>query len=152
MATEKSKQRKEWLEKSGLLIEALPFMRLYSNCTIVIKYGGHAMGSETLASEFAHDVTLLKQVGIDPVVVHGGGPQIGKMLERLAIKSEFHDGLRVTDAKIQVWIDKDKVIDLPRKDRRFAVWGLQEPLRPFGIATWCCEGAVRCIKVRDLSK
>ncbi len=98
MATEKSKQRKEWLEKSGLLIEALPFMRLYSNCTIVIKYGGHAMGSETLASEFAHDVTLLKQVGIDPVVVHGGGPQIGKMLERLAIKSEFHDGLRVTDA------------------------------------------------------
>ncbi len=60
--------------------------------------------------------------------------------------------LRVTDAKIQVWIDKDKVIDLPRKDRRFTIRAIQEPQRPFGIATWCCQGALRCIKVRDLSK
>ena len=72
-------------------------MRRYSGKTVVIKFGGHAMGDEHLASDFAHDVTLLKQVGIDPVVVHGGGPQIGQMLERLAIKSAFVDGLRVTD-------------------------------------------------------
>jgi len=95
--SDKAKRQKDWLEKAGILTEALPFMRRYSGKTVVIKYGGHAMGDDRLASDFAHDVTLLKQVGIDPVVVHGGGPQIGRMLERLAIKSEFVDGLRVTD-------------------------------------------------------
>ena len=95
--SDKAKRQKDWLEKAGILTEALPFMRRYSGKTVAIKYGGHAMGDDSLASGFAHDVTLLKQVGIDPVVVHGGGPQIGKMLERLAIKSEFVDGLRVTD-------------------------------------------------------
>lgn len=95
--SDKAKRQKDWLEKAGILTEALPFMRRYSGKTVAIKYGGHAMGDDKLASDFAHDVTLLKQVGIDPVVVHGGGPQIGKMLERLAIKSEFVDGLRVTD-------------------------------------------------------
>lgn len=96
--SDKAKQQKAWLEKAGILTEALPFMRRYSGKTIVVKYGGHAMGDDELASQFAHDVTLLKQVGIDPVVVHGGGPQIGKMLQRLAIESEFVDGLRVTDS------------------------------------------------------
>ena len=95
--SDKAKRQKDWLEKAGILTDALPFMRRYAGKTVVIKYGGHAMGDDTLASDFAHDVTLLKQVGIDPVVVHGGGPQIGSMLERLAIKSEFVDGLRVTD-------------------------------------------------------
>jgi len=95
--SDKAKRQKDWLEKAGILTDALPFMRRYSGKTVVIKYGGHAMGDDKLASDFAHDVTLLKQVGIDPVVVHGGGPQIGGMLERLAIKSEFVDGLRVTD-------------------------------------------------------
>ena len=95
--SDKAKRQKDWLEKAGILTDALPFMRRYAGKTVVIKYGGHAMGDDKLASDFAHDVTLLKQVGIDPVVVHGGGPQIGKMLERLAIKSEFVDGLRVTD-------------------------------------------------------
>ena len=95
--SDKAKRQRDWLEKAGILTEALPFMRRYSGKTVVIKFGGHAMGDEHLASDFAHDVTLLKQVGIDPVVVHGGGPQIGKMLERLAIKSAFVDGLRVTD-------------------------------------------------------
>ena len=95
--SEKAQRQKDWLEKAGILTEALPFMRRYSGKTVVIKYGGHAMGDERLASDFAHDVTLLEQVGIDPVVVHGGGPQIGRMLERLAIDSEFVDGLRVTD-------------------------------------------------------
>ena len=92
----KAKQA-EWLAKAGILTEALPFMRRYAGQTVVIKYGGHAMGDEALAQIFASDVVLLKQVGLNPVIVHGGGPQIGAMLERMAIKSEFIDGLRVTD-------------------------------------------------------
>ena len=91
------KRRAEWLSKAGILTEALPYMRRYNGRTVVIKYGGHAMGDESLALKFAADVVLLKQVGMNPIVVHGGGPQIGKMLARLAIKSEFIDGLRVTD-------------------------------------------------------
>jgi acetylglutamate kinase len=79
------------------LIEALPYMREFAEETFVIKYGGNAMGDEEVAKGFARDVVLLKQVGIDPVVVHGGGPQIGQMLERLKIQSSFIDGLRVTD-------------------------------------------------------
>jgi acetylglutamate kinase len=80
------------------LVEALPYMRRHSGSTFVIKYGGHAMGEEHLARDFARDVVLLKQVGIDPIVVHGGGPQIKAMLDRLKIQSAFVDGLRVTDA------------------------------------------------------
>jgi len=79
------------------LSEALPYMRRFSGETFVVKYGGHAMGDDQAAHDFARDIVLLKQVGINPVVVHGGGPQIGDMLKRLAIKSEFVDGLRVTD-------------------------------------------------------
>jgi acetylglutamate kinase len=86
------------MQTAALLSEALPFMRKYSGMTIVIKYGGHAMGDADLAKKFARDVVLMKQVGINPVVVHGGGPQIKAMMERLAIESEFIDGLRVTDA------------------------------------------------------
>ena len=87
----------EQLAQAGVLSEALPFMRRFTGCTFVIKYGGHAMGDDTLARAFARDVVLLKQVGINPIVVHGGGPQIGRLLERLKIKSEFVDGLRVSD-------------------------------------------------------
>ena len=89
--------RDEWLAKARTLSEALPYMRRYAGRTFVIKYGGHAMENEELGHMFAKDIVLLKQVGINPVVVHGGGPQIGAMLKRLAIKSEFIDGLRVTD-------------------------------------------------------
>lgn len=85
------------LEKAVMLAEALPYMRRYAGRTVVVKYGGHAMGESARAEEFARDIVLMKQVGINPVVVHGGGPQIGRMLERLRIKSEFIDGLRVTD-------------------------------------------------------
>jgi acetylglutamate kinase len=85
------------LARARTLSEALPFMRRHSGATFVIKYGGHAMGDAALAQLFARDIVLLRQVGINPVVVHGGGPQIGRMLERLKIKSEFVDGLRVTD-------------------------------------------------------
>jgi acetylglutamate kinase len=83
---------------AATLVEALPYMRRFAGTTFVIKYGGHAMGSPDLAHDFARDVVLLKQVGVNPVVVHGGGPQIKAMLDRLKIKSEFVEGLRVTDA------------------------------------------------------
>ena len=89
----------ELLAKAGVLAEALPYMRQFNGQRFVIKYGGHAMGDTNLASAFARDIVLLKQVGIEPIIVHGGGPQIGAMLERLKIKSEFVDGLRVTDAE-----------------------------------------------------
>jgi acetylglutamate kinase len=92
-------ETKQWLRTARTLTEALPYMRRYAGKTFVIKYGGHAMGDAELAQIFARDIVLLKQVGIHPVVVHGGGPQIGRMLERLKIKSEFVDGLRVTDAE-----------------------------------------------------
>jgi acetylglutamate kinase len=97
MSKKDIKARDEWLAQAKVLSEALPYMRRYSGETFVIKYGGHAMGDEALGRLFAGDLVLLKQVGINPVVVHGGGPQIGAMLERLKIKSEFVDGLRVTD-------------------------------------------------------
>src|ERR1051326_4231860 len=83
--------------KAATLAAALPYMRRYAGKTVVVKYGGHAMGDEALGEVFAQDVVLLKQVGITPIVVHGGGPQIGQMLDRLKIKSSFVDGLRVTD-------------------------------------------------------
>jgi len=85
-------------EQARILAQALPFLRRYAGATIVVKYGGHAMGNPELAASFGRDIALLKQVGVNPVVVHGGGPQINAMLERLAIKSTFIAGLRVTDA------------------------------------------------------
>ncbi len=85
------------IEKASILAAALPFMQRYSERTIVIKYGGHAMGDKSLSENFARDVVLLKQAGVHPVIVHGGGPQIGDMLARLNIKSEFAAGLRITD-------------------------------------------------------
>jgi len=84
-------------ETARILVEALPFMQRYDAATVVVKYGGNAMGDADAARWFAQDVALLKEVGINPVVVHGGGPQIGKMLDRLGIKSEFKAGLRATD-------------------------------------------------------
>ena len=86
------------LEQARVLAHALPYLRRYAGATVVVKYGGHAMGEQHLADGFGRDIALLKQVGINPVVVHGGGPQINAMLRRLAIQSTFVDGLRVTDA------------------------------------------------------
>ncbi|MCR9137385.1 MAG: acetylglutamate kinase [Alphaproteobacteria bacterium] len=91
------------LEKSEiqakLLSEALPYMQRYENRTIVVKYGGHAMGDPELGQAFARDIALLKQSGVNPIVVHGGGPQIGAMLSQMGIESKFEGGLRVTDEK-----------------------------------------------------
>jgi acetylglutamate kinase len=90
---------KEAHDQARLLAQALPYMQRYENKTIVVKYGGHAMGDPALGQAFARDIALLKQSGVNPIVVHGGGPQIGEMLDRLGIKSEFRGGLRVTDRK-----------------------------------------------------
>ncbi len=87
------------IEKANILIEALPWMRQFYQRTIVIKYGGHAMVDEHLKDSFAQDIVLLKYVGLNPVVVHGGGPQIGKTLERIGKKSDFLEGMRVTDSE-----------------------------------------------------
>jgi acetylglutamate kinase len=90
---------KSLIRTAETLTEALPYLQEFGGKTFVIKYGGHAMGDQRLAEQFASDIVLLKQVGINPVIVHGGGPQIGKMLGQLKIESEFIDGLRVTDKR-----------------------------------------------------
>ena len=86
-----------WLDKVATLIESLPYMKQYSGLSVVIKFGGHAMGEQASIDAFASDIVLLQQVGAKPIVVHGGGPQIGSMLARLEMESNFIDGLRVTD-------------------------------------------------------
>ncbi|MEH3146739.1 MAG: acetylglutamate kinase [Methylobacterium frigidaeris] len=83
--------------RAEVLVQALPHMQRYDQEVVIIKYGGHAMGDRAAAEDFAEDIVLLEQSGLKPVVVHGGGPQIGRMLDRLGIKSEFREGLRVTD-------------------------------------------------------
>jgi acetylglutamate kinase len=90
---------KSALAKAEILTEALPYMQRYAGQTFVVKYGGHAMGDPEAARDFAEDVVLLKAVGINAIVVHGGGPQIGAMLKKLGVESSFVDGLRVTDAE-----------------------------------------------------
>ena len=87
------------IHKASTLVEALPYIRKHSGKNIVIKYGGHSMGDAKLAKSFSKDIGLLKEVGINPIVVHGGGPQIGKMLKKKNIKSNFIEGLRVTDSE-----------------------------------------------------
>ncbi|WP_036260935.1 acetylglutamate kinase [Methylocapsa aurea] len=84
-------------EQAAILMQALPHMLHYDDAIVVVKYGGHAMGDDKVGRDFARDMVLLEQSGVNPVVVHGGGPQIGAMLRKLGIKSEFSDGLRVTD-------------------------------------------------------
>ena len=88
---------KDVIEKASILIESLPYIKKFSGKTFVIKYGGHAMENDELKYSFAEDITLLKYVGINPVIVHGGGPQIGAFLKRLDIGSQFVGGMRVTD-------------------------------------------------------
>lgn len=89
---------RDWAATAATLSQALPYMQRYNDATVVIKLGGHAMGSDEAMVEFARDVVLMRQVGVNPVIVHGGGPMINDMLSRLNIKSEFLNGKRVTDA------------------------------------------------------
>ena len=90
---------KEGIEKAKILVESLPYMQQFRNKIVVIKYGGHAMVDENLKREFALDVVLMKQIGIIPVIVHGGGPQINRLLDRLDIKPNYIQGMRVTDGE-----------------------------------------------------
>jgi acetylglutamate kinase len=94
-----SLSRKEAATTAQVISRALPYIQRFAGKTVVVKYGGNAMVDESLKQSFARDIVLMKAVGINPVVVHGGGPQIGELLERLSIKSEFVDGMRVTDSK-----------------------------------------------------
>ncbi len=98
METSKA-MRRDWLATARTLSEALPYLQRYDGKTIVVKFGGHAMGDAASMERFARDIVLMKQCGVHPVVVHGGGPQINQMLERLGVVSEFKDGLRVTTAE-----------------------------------------------------
>jgi acetylglutamate kinase len=98
ISVQKDSGDSDWVKKAEVLCEALPYMRKFAGETFVIKFGGSAMGGDNNIKNFAKNVVLLKQVGINPIIVHGGGPQIGKMLDKLNIKSTFIDGLRVTDA------------------------------------------------------
>ena len=126
--------------QSQVLIESLPYLRKFHGETVVIKYGGHAMKDEALKAAFARNIALLKLVGIHPVVVHGGGPQIGNMLEKLEIRSEFREGLRVTDdATMNVVemvlvgsVNKDIVNQINRAGAR-AVY-------PYRATAYCCGG------------
>jgi len=88
----------DWIATARTLSEALPYLQRYDGAVVVIKFGGHAMGDAAAMESFARDVVLMRQVGVNPVIVHGGGPMINQMLEKLAIRSEFVDGKRVTDA------------------------------------------------------
>ena len=91
-------QTRDWIATARTLSEALPYLQRYDGATIVIKFGGHAMGDDDAMDEFARDIVLMKQCNVNPVVVHGGGPQINEMLKRLDIRSNFVDGKRVSDA------------------------------------------------------
>ncbi len=97
MANRSETQMQDLIAKADILLDALPYIRRFSGKTMVIKYGGHAMVDEELKESFAQDIVLLKFVGINPVIVHGGGPQIGQLLEQLGIESQFVRGMRVTD-------------------------------------------------------
>ena len=88
---------RDWIATARTLSQALPYMQRYAGATVVIKLGGHAMGSDQAMKNFANDVVLMRQVGVNPVIIHGGGPMINEMLQRLNIKSNFMDGKRVTD-------------------------------------------------------
>ena len=89
----------KYKEKTRVLIEALPYIQRFQGSTIVVKYGGNAMIEESLKASFARDIVLMKVVGMNPIVVHGGGPQIGDFLSRLNISTKFVDGMRVTDSE-----------------------------------------------------
>lgn len=104
-----------FIHKASTLVEALPYIRQHSGKNIVVKYGGHAMGNAQLAQNFSKDIGLLKEVGINPIVVHGGGPQIGEMLKNKNIKSNFIEGLRVTDKKTVKIVEEVLSNDINKK-------------------------------------
>ena len=134
---------KDRIEKAEVLLEALPYLRRFFGKTLVIKYGGHAMANDELKESFAQDVVLLKYVGMNPVIVHGGGPQIDSMLETMGVQSRFVRGMRVTDEQTMRIVEmvlvgstnKEIVGLMNRHGGRAVVWfevverrGLQQPV------------------------
>ena len=103
------------LKKAKTLVEALPYIRQHSGKTIVIKYGGHAMGDKKLSKSFAQDINLLKEIGMKPIIIHGGGPQIGKILKQKKIKSEFVEGLRITNKAAVKVVEKVLINEINKK-------------------------------------
>ena len=104
-----------FIHKASTLVEALPYIRQHSGKNIVIKYGGHAMGDKKIAESFSKDICLLKEVGINPIVVHGGGPQIGEILKKKNINSNFVEGLRVTDKETVKVVEEVLSKDINKK-------------------------------------
>lgn len=105
----------ELIEKASILMEALPYIRKFSGKTIVIKYGGAAMVDEKLKESFAKDVIMLDLIGINPIVVHGGGPQIGEVLKKMGIESKFHQGMRITDEQTMDVVEMVLVGDINKE-------------------------------------
>ncbi len=116
--------------QAEILVQALPHMQRYDQEVVVIKYGGHAMGNAAAAEDFAEDVVLLEQSGVKPIVVHGGGPQIGRMLDKLGIKSEFRDGLRVTD---QATVEVVEMVLAGSLNKQIVGWISAEGGRAIGL-------------------
>ncbi len=138
----------EMLAKTETLIEALPYLQRYAGKIFVVKYGGHAMGDAGLAQDFAQDIVLLKAIGILPVVVHGGGPQIGAMLKRLGIESRFVDGLRVTDAETA---QVAEMVLAGSINKELVAWIERAGGRAAGISGKDA-GLVRAVKVRRTTR
>ena len=145
----------DWIEQASILSKALPYMQKYSNKNVTIKFGGSAMGKNDLSVSFAKDIALLKQVGINPIVIHGGGPRIKTMLDQLNVKSKFVDGLRVTDKNtmkiiemvLSGSINKEIVMEINKEGgRAIGVSGKDALL----VKTYKIEKKVRIIKDSDL--
>ena len=133
------------VRQARLISQALPFMQRYADQTIVVKYGGHAMGDAALSQAFARDIALLKQSGIKPIVVHGGGPQIAAMLDRLGIESSFEDGLRVTDERT---IEVVEMVLAGSINKEI----VQEIIRAGGKAIGLCGKDGQMVTVRTLTR
>jgi len=136
------------LAKAATLVEALPYIKRYAGRTFVIKYGGHAMGDPDAAEDFAEDVVLLGAVGINVVVVHGGGPQIGEMLKKLGVESSFVDGLRVTDKQTA---EIAEMVLSGRINKELVSWIANAGGRAIGISGKD-GGLVRAVKVHRTQK
>ena len=126
------------LAKAETLAEALPYMQRYAGKTFVVKYGGHAMGDPEAARDFAEDVALMKAVGINVVVVHGGGPQIGAMLKRLGVESKFVGGLRVTDAETAQIAEMVLAGSIRKSSAGLLRRAVALSAFPVRMAGWCC--------------
>ncbi len=145
--------KEESIERAKVLIESLPYMQTFRHKTVVIKYGGHAMVDENLKKQFALDVILMKHIGINPVIVHGGGPQINLLLDRLQIKPSYVQGMRVTDGET---MDVVEMVLVGKVNKEIV--GNDQPLRaagrlafPAGTAIWSAPEKLQVSKKTDVA-